>query len=154
MTSPSVRSSSGLLQIHPEDVAACRTLKSAEALAEGLPDTKARSLDVTDTPALDAAVAAVDVVVSLIPYTHHTSVIEAAIKGKTHVVTTSYVSPAIRALEERVKAAGIVVMNEIGLDPGIDHLYAIKTIDEVHAQGGKVWSLGSGSTVLIFSDEI
>jgi saccharopine dehydrogenase-like NADP-dependent oxidoreductase len=78
------------------------------------------------------------VVVSLIPYTYHTFVIEAAIKGKTNVVTTSYVSPAIRALDERAKAAGIVVMNEIGLDPGIDHLYAIKTIDEVHVQGGKV----------------
>ena len=45
---------------------------------------------------------------------------------------------AIRELEEEVKKAGIVVMNEIGLDPGIDHLYAIKTIDEVHAKGGKV----------------
>ena len=99
------------------------------------------SLDVSDTPALEVAVAAADVVVSLIPYTLHVAVIEAAIKGKTHVVTTSYVSPAIRALDERVKAAGIVVMNEIGLDPGIDHLYAVKTIDEVHTQGGKVISL-------------
>jgi hypothetical protein len=98
------------------------------------------SLDVNDTPALEVAVAAVDVVVSLIPYALHVPVIEAAIKGNTHVVTTSYVSPAVRALEERVKAAGIIVMNEIGLDPGIDHLYAIKTIDEVHTQGGKVLS--------------
>ena len=81
-----------------------------------------------------------DAVVSLIPYTLHTSVIEAAIKGNTHVITTSYVSPAIRALDDRIKAAGIVVMNEIGLDPGIDHLYAVKTIDEVHAQGGRVFS--------------
>ena len=40
----------------------------------------------------------------------------------------------------RVKKAGIVVMNEIGLDPGIDHLYAVKTIDEVHAKGGKILS--------------
>ncbi len=70
-------------------------------------------------------------------------VIEAAIKGKTHVITTSYVSPVIRALEERAKAAGIVIMNEIGLDPGIDHLYSVKTIDEVHAQGGKVFLLTS-----------
>jgi hypothetical protein len=98
------------------------------------------SLDINDTSALEAAVAAVDVVVSLIPYTLHVPVIEAAIKGNTHVVTTSYVSTAVQALEERVKAAGIVVMNEIGLDPGIDHLYAVKTIDEVHAQGGKVLS--------------
>lgn len=54
------------------------------------------------------------------------------------MVTTSYVSPEIKALDEEAKKKGIVVMNEIGLDPGIDHLYAIKTIDEVHSKGGKV----------------
>ena len=42
------------------------------------------------------------------------------------------------ATEDEIKKAGIVVMNEIGLDPGVDHLYAIKTIDEVHEKGGKV----------------
>jgi len=45
---------------------------------------------------------------------------------------------AMRALDKAAKEAGIVVMNEIGLDPGIDHLYAVKTIDEVHEKGGKV----------------
>jgi saccharopine dehydrogenase-like NADP-dependent oxidoreductase len=44
----------------------------------------------------------------------------------------------MRELEPAVKEAGIVVMNEVGVDPGVDHLYAIKTIDEVHAKGGKV----------------
>ena len=68
----------------------------------------------------------------------HATVIKAAIKGKTHVVTTSYVSPAMRELDEEAKKAGIIVMNEIGLDPGIDHLYAVKTISEVHEKGGKV----------------
>ena len=77
-------------------------------------------------------------VISLIPYTYHATVIKAAIKGKTHVVTTSYVSPAMRELDEEAKNAGIIVMNEIGLDPGIDHLYAVKTISEVHEKGGKV----------------
>jgi saccharopine dehydrogenase (NADP+, L-glutamate forming) len=43
-------------------------------------------------------------------------------------------------LEEEAKKAGITVMNEIGLDPGIDHLYAIKTIEEVHKAGGKILS--------------
>ena len=79
-----------------------------------------------------------DLVISLIPYTYHAAVIKAAIKGKTNVVTTSYVSPAMRELDAEAKAAGIIVMNEIGLDPGIDHLYAVKTIDEVHDKGGKV----------------
>ena len=59
---------------------------------------------------------------------------------KKNVVTTSYVSPAMQELEAQVKEAGITVMNEIGLDPGIDHLYAIKTIEEVHKAGGKVTS--------------
>ncbi|CAE6344598.1 unnamed protein product [Rhizoctonia solani] len=116
---------------------ACRTLASAQDMAEKLPRATGISLDVS-SPDLDAQVAAHDVVISLVPYTHHPRVIEAAIKGKTHVVTTSYVSPAMRALDEQAKAAGIVVMNEIGLDPGIDHLYAVKTIDEVHEKGGKI----------------
>ncbi|KAF5381326.1 hypothetical protein D9615_008419 [Tricholomella constricta] len=119
-------------------VHSCRTLESAKGLAEGLPSTIAVSLNVLDTPALEAAVAAHDLVISLIPYTFHAAVIAAAIKGKTHVVTTSYVSPAMRALDAATKEAGIVVLNEIGLDPGIDHLYAVKTIDEVHAKGGKI----------------
>lgn len=117
---------------------ACRTLQSAQALAEGLPNAQGISLDVNNTSDLEAQVAAHDLVISLIPYTYHVAVIKAAIKAKVHVVTTSYVSPAMRELDEEAKRAGIVVMNEIGLDPGIDHLYAIKTIDEVHAKGGKV----------------
>lgn len=81
-----------------------------------------------------------DLVISLIPYTFHAQVIKSAIRNKKNVVTTSYVSPAMMALDDEAKAAGITVMNEIGLDPGIDHLYAIKTIDEVHKAGGKILS--------------
>ena len=118
---------------------ACRTLEKAQQLTEGLANAIAISLDVNATSALEAAVADHDLVISLIPYTHHSDVIKAAIKGKTNVVTTSYVSPSMLELEEEAKKAGIVVMNEIGLDPGIDHLYAVKTIDEVHSKGGKVY---------------
>lgn len=117
---------------------ASRNLESARKLASGLPYTIVISLDVNDIGALEAAVAAHDLVISLIPWTYHVAVVQAAIKGKTHVVTTSYVSPAMRELDKAARGAGIVVMNEIGVDPGIDHLYAIKTIDEVHEQGGKV----------------
>ncbi|KAJ3830436.1 saccharopine dehydrogenase [Lentinula raphanica] len=117
---------------------ACRTLATAKGLAESLPHTNAISLDVNKTSDLETQVAAHDLVISLIPYTYHAEVIKAAIKSKTDVVTTSYVSPAMRELDEAAKAAGITVLNEIGLDPGIDHLYAVKTIDEVHAKGGKI----------------
>lgn len=78
--------------------------------------------------------------ISLIPYIHHASVIKAAIAARKHVVTTSYVSSAILELDEAAKEAGITVLNEIGLDPGIDHLYAVRMIDFIHAEGGKVVS--------------
>ncbi|KAN0103306.1 Saccharopine dehydrogenase [Hyaloscypha variabilis] len=119
---------------------ACRTLESAKKLSEGVKNAHPISLDVTDEKALDAEVAKNDLVISLIPYTFHATVIKSAIRNKKNVVTTSYVSPAMLELEEEAKKAGITVMNEIGLDPGIDHLYAIKTIEEVHKAGGKILS--------------
>ncbi|KAK4452306.1 Saccharopine dehydrogenase [Podospora aff. communis PSN243] len=119
---------------------ACRTLASAQKLSEGVKNAHPISLDVTDGKALDAEVAKHDLVISLIPYTFHATIIKSAIRNKKNVVTTSYVSPAMLELDEEAKAAGITVMNEIGLDPGIDHLYAIKTIDEVHQAGGKILS--------------
>ena len=70
--------------------------------------------------------------------THHVTVIKSAIRKKKNVVTTSYVSPAMMELDKDAKEAGITVLNEIGLDPGIDHLSAILTIDEVRQGGGKV----------------
>lgn len=119
-----------------EVTVACRTLAKAKELAGSA--ASAISLDVTDEAALDAAVAQYDLVISLIPYIYHVLVVKSAIKNKKHVVTTSYINPKLKELEAEIEAAGITVMNEIGLDPGIDHLYAVKTIEEVHAEGGKI----------------
>ncbi|KAJ4132424.1 hypothetical protein NW754_015240 [Fusarium falciforme] len=119
---------------------ACRTLSTAESLVEGRPRAKAIALDVK-SPDLDRHIAEHDVVISLVPFIYHANVIRSAIKAKTHVVTTSYVSPAMRELDGAAKEAGITVLNEVGVDPGVDHLYAIKTIGEVHDKGGKFsWS--------------
>lgn len=93
--------------------------------------------------ALDAEMEKVDLAISLIPYTFHATVIKSAIRKKKDVVTTSYVSPAMMELDAQCKEAGITVLNEIGLDPGIDHLYAVKTIEEVHKEGGKITSFHS-----------
>ena len=124
----------------PENVVtiACRTLHGAQKLAKNHPQALSIKLDVSNQQELEAEVSKHDIVISLIPYTHHAKVIDAAVKSKKHVVTTSYVSPAMSAFDEAAKKAGITVFNEVGVDPGIDHLYAIKMIEEVHSQGGKV----------------
>lgn len=79
-----------------------------------------------DGSALDAAIAEHDVVVSLVPWQLHPDVARACIKRKVDMVTTSYVSPAMEAMDADAKAAGITILNEIGLDPGIDHLGAMR----------------------------
>ncbi|GJC94788.1 saccharopine dehydrogenase [Colletotrichum higginsianum] len=112
---------------------ACRTLESAKALSAGVKNANPVSLDVTDDQALDREIGNHDLVISLIPYTFHATVIKSAIRQKKHVVTTSYVSPAMLELDQAAKDAGITVMNEIGLD-------AVKTIEEVHQEGGKITS--------------
>ncbi|EDQ85999.1 uncharacterized protein MONBRDRAFT_34020 [Monosiga brevicollis MX1] len=117
---------------------ACRTLEKATELVGGRDRCKATSLDVKNADALLEAVSQHDLVISLIPYTYHPLVIEAAIKAQKHFVSTSYVSPTMAGYDQAAKDAGITVMNEIGVDPGIDHLYAKQIIDKVHAEGGKI----------------
>jgi len=125
-----------------EVTVACRTLESAK-LCEGISNTRPISLDVNNSDALDAEMEKVDLAISLIPYTYHATVIRSAIRKKKNVVTTSYVSPAMMELDAQAKEAGITVLNEIGLDPGLDHLYAVKTIAEVKQAGGKITSFKS-----------
>ncbi|KAI7902872.1 saccharopine dehydrogenase [Cokeromyces recurvatus] len=117
---------------------ASRRLANAQALSNQFPGTVAVSCDINDEEAIEKLVSEHDIAISLIPYIHHAKVIKAAVKHKKHVVTTSYISPAMLEYDQAAKDAGITVMNEIGLDPGIDHLYAIKTIEEVHNEGGKL----------------
>lgn len=128
-----------------EVTVACRTLFTAQSMASGLPRTQAVRLDVSSPEDLDSHVAIHDLVISLVPFIFHVAVIKSAIKHRVHVVTTSYVSAAIRELDVAAKEAGIVSLNEVGVDPGVDHLYAIKKIDEVHAIGGKVSFVCSSS---------
>ncbi|KAK0532870.1 saccharopine dehydrogenase (NADP+, L-glutamate-forming) [Tilletia horrida] len=115
-------------------------VENAQRMSVNLPRTTAVAIDVNDDAALAALIGQHNVVISLIPYTYHAAVIKAACAHKVDVVTTSYVSDAILALKDEIERAGITVYNEIGLDPGIDHLYAVKAIDEIHKEGGKVKS--------------
>jgi saccharopine dehydrogenase (NADP+, L-glutamate forming) len=84
-----------------------------------------------------------DIVISLVPYVYHVVLAKVCLEKKKHLVTTSYISPAMRELDASAKAAGLSFMNEIGVDPGIDHIAAVKIIDEVRKEGGKILSFTS-----------
>lgn len=117
---------------------ASRTVSKAESLIDGHPRGKAASFDITrDGSSLPGMVEGVDLVVSLLPYIHHVNVARQCIDAGKPMVTTSYVSDAMGALDAEAKAAGILVLNEIGVDPGIDHMSAMKIIHDVEARGGR-----------------
>ena len=82
---------------------ACCTVSTAQVLVAGLPRTNTTALDVSSIPELDSQVASHDLVISLVPYIHHASFINLAIKHKANVITTSYRSDAVREQDARAK---------------------------------------------------
>jgi saccharopine dehydrogenase (NADP+, L-glutamate forming)/spermidine synthase len=74
----------------------------------------------------------------MVPYAFHTLVARFCIEFKKHMVTTSYVSEEMKALDGEAKKAGILILNEIGVDPGIDHMEAMRIIHGVEAKGGEI----------------
>ena len=92
-----------------------------------------------DDPAmLEKLVAEYDITVSLLPYKYHSDVAKVCLRHGKSLVTTSYIQPGMKELDESAKKAGVLFLNEIGLDPGIDHMTAMRIIDHIHNKGGKV----------------
>ncbi|MEO0019452.1 MAG: saccharopine dehydrogenase C-terminal domain-containing protein [candidate division WOR-3 bacterium] len=123
-----------------ETTVATRTVKKAQELIENSPRGRAVELLVDDEPSLHRLVKGSDVVVSLLPYVYHTVVAKHCLALKKHLVTTSYVSDGMRALDDEAKRANLIFLNEIGLDPGIDHMSAMAIIDRVRANNGRIVS--------------
>jgi saccharopine dehydrogenase (NADP+, L-glutamate forming) len=129
-------------------IMASRTVSKAEQMIDGHPQGEAFSLDVNDDKKVEDFVSKADVVVSLLPYTYHVKVAEMCIKHKKQMITTSYVSDAMKALDKKAKAAGILILNECGLDPGIDHMSAMRIIHDIEKNKGKVVSFRSTTGAL------
>ncbi len=126
-----------------EVVVASRTVSKAEKLVRGHENGKAVSLLVDNETELERLVKDADIVVSLLPYTYHVKVAKHCIKNKKPLVTTSYVSQQMKDLDGAAREAGILILNEIGLDPGIDHMSAMRIIHDVQDRGGKVTAFRS-----------
>lgn len=95
-------------------------------------------MDIFNAEARAIAIQQVDLVISMLPAHLHIEVAKDCIVFKKHLVTASYISDAMQALDQEAKANNLIFMNEIGLDPGIDHMSAMKVIDEIRDQGGKM----------------
>ncbi|MDD5060846.1 MAG: saccharopine dehydrogenase C-terminal domain-containing protein [Candidatus Marinimicrobia bacterium] len=126
-----------------EVTVATRTVSKADKLIAGHPHGRAVALNVENEAELRHLVSQCDLAISLLPYIHHVKVANLCVELKKHMVTTSYISPAMKALEKSARTAGILILNEIGVDPGIDHMSAMRIIHSVEKKGGKVVSFKS-----------
>ena len=117
---------------------ATRTKSKADEMIAGHPNGRSVAWTVEQEAELDKMIADHDLTVSLLPYLYHVMVAKKCIRLKKNMVTTSYVKPEMQALDAEAKAAGIIILNELGLDPGIDHMSAMRIIDHIHGKGGKV----------------
>ncbi|HNQ83472.1 MAG TPA: saccharopine dehydrogenase C-terminal domain-containing protein, partial [Bacteroidales bacterium] len=117
---------------------ATRTKSKADEMIGGHPNGRSVAWTVEQEAELDQMIAEHDLTVSLLPYLYHVMVAKKCIRLKKNMVTTSYVKPEMKALDAEAKAAGIIILNELGLDPGIDHMSAMRIIDHIHGKGGNV----------------
>jgi saccharopine dehydrogenase-like NADP-dependent oxidoreductase len=110
----------------------------AEKKTNNHPNATPIALDIFDKTQRNSEIQKADIVISMLPAHLHIEVAKDCVVYKKHMVTASYISDAMQELDAAAKANNLIFMNEIGLDPGIDHMSAMKVIDEIRAKGGKM----------------
>ncbi|MDR6299461.1 saccharopine dehydrogenase family protein [Mesonia maritima] len=113
-------------------------LENAQKFAGDHKRTKAIALDIFKDEERQAAIKKADIVISMLPARFHIEVARDCVNFNKNMVTASYVSDEMQALDEKVKEKGLTFMNEIGVDPGIDHMSAMQVIDRIRDKGGKM----------------
>jgi len=120
--------------------------QDAETLARktaSFRNVSVESGDLRSTELLDRIVSAHDVVVSMLPAFMHLPVAERCVRFGRHLVTASYISPEMQALDAEVRAKGLVFVNECGVDPGIDHMSTMELLHRLRREGAQVTSYES-----------
>jgi saccharopine dehydrogenase-like NADP-dependent oxidoreductase len=120
--------------------------QDAETLARktaSFRNVSVESGDLRSTELLDRIVSAHDVVVSMLPAFMHLPVAERCVRFGRHLVTASYISPEMQALDAEVRAKGLVFVNECGVDPGIDHMSTMELLHRLRREGAQVMSYES-----------
>lgn len=113
-------------------------LKTAQGKVNGHARAEAFEFNVTNEIQRLNEISNADLVISMLPAHMHIEVARQCVGLKKHMVTASYVSKEMEELNQDAIDAGVVLMNEIGVDPGIDHMSAMRVIDKIHSQGAKI----------------
>ena len=114
------------------------SIENANKLINKHRNAKAIILDVFDKHQREEQIQKADIVISMLPARFHIDVAKDCITFNKHMVTASYISSEMKDLDTEAKKKGLVFMNEIGLDPGIDHMSAMQVIDKIKDAGGKM----------------
>ena len=114
------------------------SLEAANKNINGMPKTRGIAFDVNDAAQRSSLISSHDLVISMLPAYMHLEVAKDCLAHGKHMVTASYISPDMLALDQEVRDKNLVFMNECGLDPGIDHMSAMKVIDSIREQGGEM----------------
>jgi len=115
-----------------------QVLAKAESLVSNHPLGTALDLDINNIALLKKTVARADIVISLLPWMFHPKIAELCLEYKKHLVTASYVKDDMQAMDSRAKQNGLIFLNEIGVDPGLDHMSAMQIINRTKNAGGKI----------------
>ena len=124
---------------------ASRTVEKAKALIGAARNGVALALNAKDEAKMESLIADHDLSISLLPYVYHPAVAKLCVKHRKQMVTASYVKPEMQALDAQAKAAGVILLNEIGVDPGIDHMSAMEVVHQIEKNGGKLVSFTSNT---------
>ncbi|HBG71820.1 MAG: saccharopine dehydrogenase [Bacteroidetes bacterium GWF2_43_63] len=126
-----------------------RDLATAKRKTDGYKNGKAVSFDIADEAELATLIKENDLIVSMMPAFFHPVVAKQCLNFSKHLFTASYVSPEMKSFNEEATAKNLIFFNECGVDPGIDHMSAMKVIDEIRANGGKITGFESNCGGLI-----
>jgi len=128
-------------------------LKLAQAKVKGSLAGKAILFDVHNGQQLDQYVRQSALVISMLPAGFHQIVAESCLRDSVNLLTASYLTDELKVMDEEATSKGIIMLNECGLDPGIDHMSAMKVIDRIRDEGGEITGFESFTGGLLAPNE-
>ncbi len=121
----------------------------AQSKINGHPNGKAVKFDVTNREQRQKLIKQADIVVSMLPAHMHYTVAKTCVDFGKNMVTASYVSEDVKRLDKEAQEKGVLLLNEIGVDPGIDHMSAMQVLDRIRDDGGEIIEFESNTGGLV-----